>query len=103
MHNSAGCSSNFTFPLPHQGGGGGGFIGWRISFQPVTRLNVDEQLWTARWISRGINAILPLCDYMLYVLCMYVMRDETKERAGWGTIRQNLTVCSQQFDPSPVK
>lgn len=89
-----GVPLNFTFPLPHQGGGG--FIGSRISFQPVTRLNVNEQLWTARWISRGINVILPLCDYILDVLCtsICVMRDETKERAGWRTSeRQNLSVC----------
>ena len=47
----------------------------------VIRLNVNEQLWTARWISRGINVILPLCDDMLDVLCIYpyVMRDERKE------------------------
>lgn len=57
------------------------------------QMNVNEQLWTARWISRGINVILPLCDYMLDLLCMsiYVMRDETKERAAWGTNEtQNL-------------
>lgn len=36
------------FLLPHEGGGGRGFIGNWISLQPVTRLNVNEQLWTAR-------------------------------------------------------
>lgn len=62
-------------------------------FQPVTQLNVNEQLWTPKWICWGINVILPLRDYMLY-MSLYVMREETKERAAWRTCeRQKFTMC----------
>lgn len=85
---------NFTFSVPLQGGGG--FI--RVFH--FSQSYINNQLWTAKWTFRGINVILPLCDYMLDVLQMsiYVMRDETKERAVFFE-RQNLTM----FQPTAVQ
>lgn len=96
------CTTAWTVPpdfsssLPHQGR--------RFPFQPVRQVNVNEQWWTEGWISRGINVILTLCDYMLGVLYMSInlMWDDTKERASWRKSRRQ-NVIMLQFTAAPSK